>query len=190
MEIKAHLPENSISSTRAFFENYKDSVFCGNIEKCDIYWAKSENDVPLFRTRLEKTDNEKRILVTSKPLKKKEYKTEYNVENEFCVGSSEWDRIIGFAKGLGLEICRRKWKKGFGFTVPVNGYIIHAEILEVKFLGWFLEMEICAETEDSLDKEDAQSALFELYDMTGLPKNLLEPTGYNKMLAATGHERG
>lgn len=190
IEIKAHVPEARVPSIRSFFEKYRDCVSCGSTDKCDIYWARKENDPPLFRTRLEKTDEGQLILVTSKPLKKKEYKTEYNVENEFTVSPVQWESVLGFARGLGLEICRRKWKKGFGFVVPVNGFSIHAEILEVKFLGWFLEMEICSENEEDMDKMSAEKALFDLYDMTGLDRNLLEPTGYNKLLMAAGHERG
>lgn len=190
IEIKAHVPPERVDSIRDFLSSYPGSQNLGTIDKCDIYWANSENDPPRFRTRLEKSDEGSVVVFTSKPLKKKDYLTEYNVENEFTSPSDQWDRVLEFVKGLGLAVCRRKWKKGYNFMVPCNGFSIHAELLEVRFLGWFLEMEICSETEEEIDKSEAEKALFAVLDSSGLERSLVEKTGYNKMLVAAGHERG
>ncbi len=190
IEIKAHVPPERVASIRDFLSSYPGSQNLGTIDKCDIYWANSENDPPRFRTRLEKSDEGSVVVFTSKPLKKKDYLTEYNVENEFTSPSDQWDRVLEFVKGLGLAVCRRKWKKGYNFMVPCNGFSIHAELLEVRFLGWFLEMEICSETEEEIDKSEAEKALFAVLDASGLERSLVEKTGYNKMLVAAGHERG
>ncbi len=190
VEIKAHISEDNVPLIRSFFDNNKEASFCGCTDKQDVYWAKNETDPPMFRTRLEKTDNGSEVLFTSKPLKKKDYLTEYNVENEFSAGSDQWEDVLHFVSGLGLKVCRRKWKKGYGWFVDVDGFRIHAELLEVRFLGWFLEMEICSKNEDDIDKTAAEKALFKLLKMAGVSEQNVEPVGYNKLLVAAGHERG
>lgn len=190
VEIKAHVSEDNVPLIRSFFDNNKEASFCGCTDKQDVYWAKNETDPPMFRTRLEKTDNGVEVLFTSKPLKKKDYLTEYNVENEFSAGSDQWEDVLHFVSGLGLKVCRRKWKKGYGWFVDVDGFNIHAELLEVRFLGWFLEMEICSKNEDDIDKATAEKALFKLLKMVGVSEGNVEPVGYNKLLVAAGHERG
>ena len=190
VEIKAHVSEDNVPLIRSFFDNNKEASFCGCTDKQDVYWAKNETDPPMFRTRLEKTDNGSEVLFTSKPLKKKDYLTEYNVENEFSAASDQWEDVLHFVSGLGLKVCRRKWKKGYGWFVDVDGFNIHAELLEVRFLGWFLEMEICSKNEDDIDKAAAEKALFKLLKMVGVSEKNVEPVGYNKLLVAAGHERG
>ena len=190
VEIKAHVSEDNVPLIRSFFDNNKEASFCGCTDKQDVYWAKNETDPPMFRTRLEKTDNGAEVLFTSKPLKKKDYLTEYNVENEFSAGSDQWEDVLHFVSGLGLKVCRRKWKKGYGWFVDVDGFRIHAELLEVRFLGWFLEMEICSKNEDDIDKAAAEKALFKLLKKAGVSEKNVEPVGYNKLLVAAGHERG
>jgi len=190
VEIKAHVPEQKVDSIRSFFDNREGTSFCGCTDKQDVYWAKQETDPPMFRTRLEKTDNGKEVIFTSKPLKKKDYLTEYNVENEFTADCDQWENVLEFVSGLGLKVCRRKWKKGFGWFADLDGFRIHAELLEVKFLGWFLEMEICSRHEEDIDKTAAEEALFKLLEEAGVSKSAVEPIGYNKLLVAAGHERG
>ncbi len=190
IEIKAHVPPERVESIREFLSSYPGSEDLGTIDKCDIYWADNEDDPPRFRTRLEKTDKGSLVLFTSKPLKKKDYLTEYNVENEFTSPADQWDRVLEFATGLGLKICRKKWKNGYNYMLCCNGLSIHAELLDVRFLGWFLEMEICSEREEEIDKSAAEEALFAVLDASGLERSLVEKTGYNKMLVAAGHERG
>lgn len=190
VEIKAHVSEDNVPLIRSFFDNNKEASFCGCTDKQDVYWAKNETDPPMFRTRLEKTDNGAEVLFTSKPLKKKDYLTEYNVENEFSAASDQWEDVLHFVSGLGLKVCRRKWKIGYGWFVDVDGFNIHAELLEVRFLGWFLEMEICSKNEDDIDKAAAEKALFKLLKMVGVSEKNVEPVGYNKLLVAAGHERG
>lgn len=190
VEIKAHVSEDNVPLIRSFFDNNREASFCGCTDKQDVYWAKNETDPPMFRTRLEKTDNGAEVLFTSKPLKKKDYLTEYNVENEFSAGSDQWEDVLHFVSGLGLKVCRRKWKKGYGWFVDVDGFNIHAELLDVRFLGWFLEMEICSKNEDDIDKIAAEKALFKLLKMVGVSEKNVEPVGYNKLLVAAGHERG
>lgn len=190
IEIKAHVAPERVEDIREFLSSYPGSENLGTTDKCDIYWANSENDPPRFRTRLEKTDKGAAVLFTSKPLKKKDYLTEYNVENEFTSSADQWEKVLEFVRGLGLTVCRRKWKKGYNFTLPCNGFSVHAELLEVRFLGWFLEMEICSEKEEDIDKTEAEKTLFAVLDASGLERSLVEKTGYNKMLVAAGHERG
>ncbi len=190
IEIKAHVPPERVESIREFLSSYPGSEDQGTIDKCDIYWADNEDDPPRFRTRLEKTDKGAAVLFTAKPLKKKDYLTEYNVENEFTADCDQWENVLEFVSGLGMKVCRRKWKKGYAWFADQDGFRIHAELLEVKYLGWFLEMEICSKHEEDIDKTAAEVALFKLLDQAGVSRSAVEPIGYNKLLVAAGHERG
>ena len=71
-----------------------------------------------------------------------------------------------------------------------NGFEVHAELLEVKYLGWFLEMEICSEESNDEDLEAEDKALREILSLVGLDEGAVESLGYNRMLKAIGHEKG
>lgn len=190
IELKAHLNEENIESVINLIKQIPSCKDLGPIDKYDVYWSHSEEGEPLFRTRLEQNYDGARVLFTQKPMKSKDYCTEYNVENEFEVSASEWDKIQTFCKCSGLQICRIKCKAGYHFTFECNGFEMHCEILNVKYLGWFIETEICGEDLDSMDKEGAEKALYYLLGVVNVPFDAVEPRGYNKMLKACGHERG
>ena len=72
----------------------------------------------------------------------------------------------------------------------MDGFKIHAELLDIRFLGWFLELEICFDSLDGVDKDAAERALRKLLSQVNVPESAIEPTGYNKMLIAIGHDKG
>ena len=121
---------------------------------------------------------------------KTEKGTEENQELEFCAPDSQWDKVLSFCNGLGLQVCRLKWKKGTGYMVNVDGFSIHAELLDVRFLGWFLEMEICPETLEGFDFNAADSALRKVLSIAGIPEEAVEIRGYNRILKEIGRDRG
>ncbi|MCR4676184.1 MAG: adenylate cyclase [Sphaerochaetaceae bacterium] len=190
IETKAHVEESDVKRLYNLIDSFEDSRLIGEIDKEDIYWAHAENDPPSFRTRREFSSKGARILFTSKPLKKKDYSTEYNIENEFECAPDQWDNILNFVRGLGFVVCRLKWKKGWEFMVMQDGFEVHVEILNVKFLGWFLEMEICGDNLDDMDKEGCDRALFNLLDRCRISRDAVEIRGFNKLLTAAGHPRG
>ena len=190
IELKAHVNDNHVDSLISSLKNLNDSYYLGEIGKYDIYWSHSEDGEPLFRTRLEDSSEGQRVLFTQKPLKSKDYCTEYNVENEFVSSGAEWDNVQKFMKGLNLKICRIKIKEGHHFKIDLNGFEMHCEVLKVKYLGWFIETEICGDDIDLMDKEGAEKALYFLLGLVNIPIDAVEPKGYNKMLKEVGHERG
>lgn len=189
IELKAHLSEDNVNEVISLLKKVDSFKDLGPIDKYDVYWSNTEDGEPLFRTRLEHNNEGARVIFTQKPMKSKDFCTEYNVENEFEVSASEWDKILNFYKCAGLKICRKKYKTGFHFFLNCNGFDMHCEILNVRYLGWFIETEICGEDLDSMDKEGAEKALYYLLGIINIPFDAVEPKGYNKMLKECGHER-
>lgn len=190
-EIKAHVEESMVETVKSKLLSMSSCIDHGNISKFDIYWSTTDEGDPLFRTRRELNDGKVRVLFTAKPHKSKsERGTENNEEFEFEAAGSQWDGILEFANGIGYKVCRVKWKRGWHCTIPNEGFEIHAELLEVKYLGWFIEMEICSKNASETDLAAEDKALRNLLMKVGLSQSAIEPTGYNKLLKAIGHEKG
>lgn len=190
-EIKAHVDASMVGLVKSRLLSMPGCEDKGEISKYDIYWSTTEDGNPVFRTRQELDNGVARVLFTAKPHKtKSEGGTENNEEFEFEASGDQWGRILEFAHVTGFKTCRVKWKRGWHCTLDHKGYEIHAELLEVKYLGWFLEMEICSEKANEVDVEAEDKALRSLLLQVGLFEEAIEPTGYNKMLKALGHEKG
>lgn len=185
IEIKARV--ENIEQIFEKLEKLSYSTYHGKVEKKDIYWSKSLEDSLLFRTRFQEIDGKKSVLITSKPSKNKAEGTEINVENEFEADSSQWENIIHFCEGLNLVHYRHKYKKGWQFTLKKNGFEIHAELFDVKYLGNFLEMEICGENIESFDVDSASESLRLVLDDLEISRNAIEPRGYSKLLEDVCH---
>lgn len=188
IEIKAHIEDYQLLKEKLI--TLDGCQFLGEEKKDDVYWSKGNGEPTLLRTRLHEENGERIIYITSKPSKNKADGTEVNVENEFEVEASQWDSINDFLIGLGLSVCRRKTKTGCHFTVQSGGYNVHAELLEVKYLGFFLEMEICLDTVDDSTVESSKKALKELLERLEVSEDEIEIKGYNKLLAECGHLLG
>ena len=190
IELKAHLKNEEVDAVIEKLKSLDNSKYLGPIDKYDVYWSDDENGEPIFRTRLENGNDGARVLFTQKPMKSKDYCTEYNVENEFEASAAEWDKIQLFCHSAGLKICRIKCKTGHHFSVICNGFELHCEILNIKYLGWFIETEICGEDLDKMDIEGAEKALYYLLGMINVSFEAVEPKGYNKMLKEIGRDKG
>ncbi|MBO4410295.1 MAG: hypothetical protein J5775_06040 [Spirochaetales bacterium] len=191
IELKAHVDEEILDAVRKTLEDYPGSESLGAVSKFDMYWSQTDDGDPVFRTRREMTKDGPRVLFTAKPSKVKTEKgTEENQEFEFTAPDGQWDNILTFCSGLGLQVCRLKWKKGFGYRFMQDGFCIHAELLEVKYLGWFLEIEICPKSLDGFDVEAADRALRKVLAAAGIDESRVEPRGYNRMLRLCGREKG
>ncbi len=191
IELKAHVDESELDRVIDALLGIPGTKALGNTSKFDMYWSKTEDGDPLFRTRRELNADGPHVLFTAKPSKKRnENGMEENQELEFVAPDSQWDDVLTFCSGLGLQVCRLKWKKGTGYMVTQNGFAVHVELLDVKYLGWFIEMEICPRTLDGFDVQAAERALYELLEVVGLSSDAIEHVGYNKLLKAIGHDRG
>ncbi len=191
IELKARLKAEDVDRVKKALLDIPTAKYHGLNNKFDIYWSQTEDGEPLFRTRREITEDGPHVLFTAKPSKSKDsIGIEENKELEYVAPDKQWDSILEFYSGIGLQICRLKWKKGFDFTFMIDGFEIHAELLDVRYLGWFLEMEICLESLDGVDKELADGALRKALALVDVSEDAIEPTGYNKMLIAVGHDKG
>ena len=190
IELKAHVVTEDVDRVRKSLSS-AGAEYLGPIEKFDIYWAPAPDGEPVFRTRRQMTVHGPEVLFTAKPSKTKTEKgTENNRELEFTTADRQWDNVLTFCSGIGLQVCRLKWKKGHEYSVDIDGFTIHAELLDVRYLGWFLEMEICADENDAVDAEAADRALRKLLSVAGIPEDSVEGRGYNRMLREIGKEKG
>ena len=78
----------------------------------------------------------------------------------------------------------------FLYQKKKDGFDIHIELLDIRFLGWYLEMEICPESLENFDFEAADRTLRKVLSLTGISEDAVEARGYNKMLREIGKERG
>lgn len=190
IELKAHVREEEVESVKNALLKLPDVTYNGVTGKFDMYWSHTDNGEPLFRTRREMTQKGPSVIFTAKPHKTKTEKgTEENQEFEFSVPDSKWGDILNFCSGIGLQVCRLKWKNGHDFTLRRNGFDVHAELIEVRYLGWFLEIEICVESMEGVDTA-ADMTLRDILSLAGLSEDRVESRGYNRMLKAIGHEKG
>lgn len=191
IELKARVEESDLDRVRSSILAIPDVKDLGSTSKFDIYWSHTEDGDPIFRTRREMNADGPDVLFTAKPSKTKTEKgTEENQELEFRCPDSQWDRILSFCSGIGLQVCRLKWKKGYGYMVSLDGFDIHIELLDIRFLGWYLEMEICPESLENFDFEAADKTLRKVLSITGISEDAVESRGYNRMLREIGKERG
>ncbi|MCF0237898.1 MAG: CYTH domain-containing protein [Sphaerochaetaceae bacterium] len=193
IELKAWVEDENVEEVKAILSKISCSEVClEEVHKDDIYWALSEdNDDSLFRTRLEKIGDKEEILFTRKPSKSKdETGIEFNEEVEYCVSANQWENVLKFIPAMGYEIVKHKWKDGWHCYINKNSFDIHVELLKVKFLGWFLEMEICPSTLEGFDSLSANNTLKEILRICNISLSSVEPRGYNRMLTAIGKDKG
>ena len=191
IELKAHVKDDQLESVKSAISALPSVRDLGPINKFDMYWSQTEDGDPCFRTRREATAEGSRVLFTAKPNKTRtEDGTEENQELEFTAPDSQWDNILTFCSGLGLQVCRLKWKKGTQYYALFEGYEIHIELLNVKYLDWFVEMEICPPTLEGFDVSKAHEVLRNLLSAIGISEESIEHVGYNKLLKAIGHDKG
>jgi adenylate cyclase class 2 len=164
-----------------------------SFEKDDCYWTAvpgggSGGDGPkrpVVRLRKERIarpggETEEKALVTHK-IKEVREGMEINDEREFTV--SDPAVFEGLLQGLGLEPGMRKHKRGWAWTV--GG--IHAELCEVsglkRSLGWFLEIEILAESAGEPVVADARKKLLDFLEKIDMPLDRIEERYYSELLA-------
>ena len=191
IELKAHVKDEQLDSVKSAISGLPDIRELGPINKFDMYWSQTEDGDPLFRTRREASAEGSHVLFTAKPNKTRTSDgTEENQELEFTAPDTQWDNILTFCSGLGLQVCRLKWKKGFHYHTIFEDYDIHVELLNVKYLGWFLETEICPPSLEGFDVENAHKVLRDLLAAIGISEDAIEHVGYNKLLKAICHDKG
>jgi adenylate cyclase class 2 len=164
-----------------------------SFEKDDCYWiappggGKGGNGSgrPVLRLRKERTvypggKAGEKALVTRKTKEVREG-IEINDEREFAV--SDPAVFEGLLRDLGLEPGTRKRKRGRAWTA--GG--IHAELCEVsglkRSLGWFLEIEILAESAGESVVAGARKELLDFLEKIDIPRDRIEERYYAELLA-------
>jgi adenylate cyclase class 2 len=161
--------------------------FVGSCDKADTYWIIPEEMKPFapelksgVRIRKEsfnKIDNQKE-LVTKVCFKKKEIRTdmEVNIEREFDISDSTvFEELLS---NLGLVCGQSKHKKTLSWSYDD----ITIELSEIEGLGWFCELEIIAEQDDSDFIALSRNRLYETLKKTGIDSSRIETRYYTEML--------
>jgi len=198
IELKAHVKNDTHdieALKRLLFE--KAEYLCA-FEKDDTYYFPlNPSDIPRSGIRLRgesKTFPDGTVKKTAYvTYKTKEVRDgiEVNDEKEFEVCSARYSPVIAFDEFLkmtGLVPGFSKHKRGWAFSK--DG--INAELLEVKKLGWFLEIEIVMDgvekdstTETAINEKKKQ--LMEFLSDLGIKKDAIESRYYSEMLKELGN---
>ena len=188
IEFKAFIDSNRVEEVKKKLESL--FVYNGYVKKTDEYFSSLPNGEPLFRIRIQNDKKGSKILITSKPNKSKESGLEFNIENEFEVPFDQLSNLRNFITGLNLYLCRKKYKEGYDFSGFFDSSNLHLELLNVKYLGWFLEVEIISLNGLEPKKEDLNvinNIFRNILDKLDIGFEHIVSTGYYKMLAAAGH---
>lgn len=169
IEIKAH-------ASAGLKERIDEYVGQPGLEvvKSDTYYALPSDVVPRFRIRLENGG----ILVSAKRNRRMDG-LECNQELEFHHDNVEDLAVMqDMAALLGYEVFIHKYKRGWSWMCGQ----VHIELLDVKHLGWFLEMEIISQ----VDGFEANGPLYDelmriLHDL-GCQDGDIESRSYQEML--------
>jgi Adenylate cyclase, class 2 (thermophilic) len=142
------------------------------VEKQDIYYRldKTRRE-PSYRIRVENGI----ILVTAKQ-NNRVNGIETNKELEFPVDLAYLQTLKDISSLLGYSVLILKHKTGWSWHYGS----IHAELLFVDTLGWFLELEIIEE--DLAKKEEDVKKLKDFLALSGVSHNRISTRSYQSML--------
>jgi adenylate cyclase class 2 len=174
-------------------------AYCHSYEKSDVYWIAQERaggppaEQPFFRVRVrrELTVNAdghagESTLVTYKTKTMRDG-IELNDEREFAVtaapgtdGTGVFEELLG---RMGLVPDITKEKRGWAWNVDGQPPVL-AELSMVTDLGWFLELEIMAESQDERTVTESRNRLLSLLSTLEIPPERIETRPYTEMLKA------
>jgi adenylate cyclase class 2 len=184
IELKAHIVD--VDKTLSIIRNTLGiSQECFQ-EKKDVYFTK-EIDKPPLRCRLERKGSDREnlkesVLIT---LKNKELQGEIEENNEIEIecGSQYFETSLTLFRSLGYKETLFKEKTGYSFMLDKYKLPLHVELLEIKPLGWFLEMEFTSS--DKLSKEDVnilKSSLLDALSLFSVAHSQIERQYYRDLL--------
>lgn len=163
------------------------ATFMANYQKDDAYWLPATEIGPVAQEQkrgklgsgIRVRQENGQVLVT---LKKKEVRDgmEINDELEFSVSSAP--AFEEFLHTLGFAIWIRKSKEG----VAWRWKNITIELSQVKNLGWFVELEILADSAEPELLARAREDLLQCLDRIGIPHTKIENRYYTELLLERG----
>jgi len=119
--------------------------------------------------------------------KRKEFagNVEVNDEKEFAIDNrSDFEVLLGDL-GFAPAITKEKRTKTFDWTTP-DGTAVGIELSFVGPLGWFIEIEILADSPDDAEIMRARNLVGTALARCGIPESAIETRFYTEMLAAAG----
>lgn len=162
-------------------KNYFDKVAgpSGPVDKSDCYFNIPLLDRPALRMR----KNNGVLEFTSKKKIKNDNGEETNFEYEFIADMSQYDKAKDFFIALGYEHYFDKIKKGYEW----NYKGVHVELLDVKHVGVFLEMEKLLPFDAKKEDIDcAINTIYEILNECGLGLEDIERRSYSSMILKRG----
>ena len=184
IELKARLEE--IEPVKDRLSQF--GVFLNSFEKFDNYWTvEKEGTLFSLRVRREKTMSGSQVKETVlATYKQKEIidGMEINNEKEFIV--SDAGVFEEFLNCLGMKPEIKKEKRGWAWYIPeASQPPVLAELLMVKDLGWFIELEILAENRGREIIDTSRKRLLVLLEKLGIAPEKIEERPYSMMLRNT-----
>lgn len=187
IELKAHVDniDNLLFCIRNT-DGISDEYFQ---EKRDIYLT-NEIDKPPVRCRLVKKiyegDNISSSLLITVKNKELNDTIEENNEIEIECSSTEFNKSVELFKALGYKETLVKEKTGYSFMFNKYKYPLHIEIIEVKPLGWFFEIEFSIEEKlSNLDISYLKANLMDTLDLFKISHDKIETQYYRDLLNQT-----
>ena len=186
IELKAHVADSE-TLRKVLLEK---SEYLWSFQKDDSYWNTMEGASGI-RIRKEKRTfsegTEKSTLFATYKNKELKGNIEVNNEQEFEICPSTGQVFENFLTRMGLKPLYSKKKRGWAF----NHDGITAELVEVKGLGWFIELEILLEGESIAGNQEKTVAETEkrlkvFLAALGIAETAIESRYYSVMLAERG----
>lgn len=150
------------------------------VVKSDTYYAFEGDTAPRFRIRRENDY----LVITAKENHREDGK-ECNKELEFVhKDTKDLGTMEAIAELLGYKVFIHKYKTGWSWTFEG----VHIELFDVKYLGWYVELEIVTDTEGFETNKAKYDHLYDLIHRFGLKDEDVENLSYQYMLQRAQRE--
>ncbi len=183
IELKAHVraKDDAIKKLNDFAEYRAHTI------KNDFYYAHPSNEKLKIRIRKEETDGKTTNLLT---YKKKETQKDGNgviieVNNEQETEIADAKPLVSYLEDCGFKIYLRKTKDVMSWNWTTENHTANIELCNVEKLGYFLEVEILSEKNDSQTVSHLREKLLEILTLAGIDRKDIEPRYYSELLRET-----
>jgi adenylate cyclase class 2 len=175
IELKAHVTDPVATGKKiALFAR-----FISQTVKNDTYWQKvTAPDEKQVKVRIR---DENGILYVTYKQKELKGQIEVNDEQEFTISDRKPFEILLEDLGFAPYITKNKKTHSFSYC-PEKGTDMTSELSEVGELGWFVEIEILAESPDPAATEHAGELLRETLARCGIGAEAIEDRHYTDLL--------
>ncbi|MFA5570661.1 MAG: class IV adenylate cyclase [Sphaerochaetaceae bacterium] len=172
VEVKLHLNEQDIPLLKQSILSLYPLHTFERVDKHDLYFVHPQYPSKV-RLRIEK----EMLHLTTKQKSIDEQGFESNNEIELPLEVDKQQKTLLFLSSLGYSYDYEKTKVGFGLHIKE----LTIEIVEVGPLGWFLEIEILSEKDES-SVTQSKNRLDELLTLLHLDKKSIEQRPYEQLL--------